>query len=401
MNKSHLSRLTACFLAVLLALCACAAPESTPDASPEPAPGAPPESEPAPVTDAVPREVLEAEPSTGSILLCGEYHSYQPHLDRELVMWQECYNRGMRHLILELGYCTAQLLNQWMAAEDDAVLHHVFESTDGTAGSTPTAKDFYKQIKRRFPETIFHGIDVEHLYQPLGAEYLTALEERGLEDSEDYRLALQNIRQAEEFYELDAQVGNQFGSESWTYREDRMYENFARTFDALEGEDVMGIFGGAHVSGIWYGKAWNNGDSMAQKLRARYGDQVTAEDLATAPPPSIDILTEPLETVELEVNGKTYPADYYGLYDISDQLIDHKSREIWQLEGAYDDLSAWTATGKTLSFDYYPMAPKVFHAYAIRYTLNDGSERWEYHLYNGLVVYGRPATEEVEPPAAS
>lgn len=47
------------------------------------------------------------------------------------------------------------------------------------------------------------------------------------------------------------------------------------------------------------------------------------------------------------------------------------------------------------------MAPKVFRAYAIRYTLNDGSERWEYHLHNGRTVYGRPATEEVAPPAAS
>lgn len=397
MNKSHLSCLTACFLAVLLALCACAAPESTPDTSPEPAPEAPPEAGPAPVTDAVPREVLEAEPSTGSILLCGEYHRNPDHLNRELVLWQKCYEKGVRHFIQEWSYYDTMFLNQWMAAEDDAILES-FKGPNGLIRSE-YEEDFYRQIKTRFPETVFHGIDVENAYQA-EPKMLAALEERGLKDSEDYRLVLQNIQQGEKAHQLAAQYNGDLKGEAASYREDRMYENFVRTFDAMEGEDVMGVFGGAHVGGNYGGTLWNDGDYFAQKLRARYGDQVTAVDL-TAFQPSMDILTEPLETVELEVNGKTYSADYYGLYDISDQLIDHKSREIWQLEGAYDDLSAWTATGKTLSFDYYPMAPKVFHAYAIRYTLNDGSERWEYHLYNGRTVYGRPATEEVAPPAAS
>lgn len=388
MNKLRLTHLTACFLAILLVLCACAAPESTPDTAPNTTPEAPPEAEPAPVTDVVPPEVLEAEPSTGSILLCGEYHSNQAHLDCELELWQECYNKGMRHLIVEHAYYQSQQFNQWMTAEDDTILNHFFEATEGTAGSTPMVKKFFQQIKSRFPETVFHGIDVGHQYQTLGAEYLTALEEQGLEDSEDYRLALQNVQQGEKFYALMAQSA----SDGWAYREDRMYENFVRTFDALEGEDVVGIVGGSHVS-----ETWNNGDSLAQKLLDRYGDQVTVEDL-TAPPPSEPRITEPLETVELEVNGKTYSADYYGLCDISDQILDHKSREFWHLEGAYEDLSAWNATGRTLSFDDYPMTPKVLQAYAVRYTLTDGSERWEYYLCNGRVENGRPATEEVTPP---
>lgn len=159
-----------------------------------------------------------------------------------------------------------------------------------------------------------------------------------------------------------------------------MYENFVRAFDALDGEGVTAVCGTAHIAG---------GDTLAEKLRARYGEQVSTENLT--------LLQEPLETGELEVNGKTYQADYYGAYDLSALLPGYKSREFWRLEGAYGDLSSWTATGNVLPYSNYPMVPREGEAYAIRYILADGSERWEYHLCNGRLWNGQPATEEAAP----
>ena len=169
-----------------------------------------------------------------------------------------------------------------------------------------------------------------------------------------------------------------------------MYENFVHTFDALGGEDIMGVFGEAHT-----GRTYNNGDSLGQKLRARYGNQVTIENLLLLSPG--DPLEEPRETTELEVNGKAYRAEYYGEYDLSAQLPAYKSRAFWRLEGAYGDLSSWTATGNVLPYSNYPMVPREGEAYAIRYILADGSECWEYHLCNGRLWNGQPATEEVVP----
>jgi len=338
MSKRY--RLAAWLLTAALILCACAGPEP------------------------------ETAPSAGNIRLYGETHGQQDLLDRELELWRTHYGEGERHLFVELAYYEAQLLNRWMAAEDDALLDHLFQALEGTAAGVPCVQEFYRQIKARCPETVFHGFDVGHQYETLGAEYQDALEAEGAQKSVDYRLTVQNIRQGKDYY---AGRGD-------AYREERMYENFVRAFDALDGESVMAICGTAHIAG---------GDTLTEKLRARYGGQVSAENLT--------LLQGPLETGELEVNGKTYPADYYGEYDLSALLPAYKSRAFWRLEGACEDLSSWTATGNVLPYSNYPMTPQEGEVYAIHYILADGSERWEYHLCSGRLWNGQPATEEVTP----
>ena len=61
------------------------------------------------------------------LYLYGESHGSQAVLDRELELWREYYAQGMRHLFIEYPYYTAQLLNEWMAAEEDTTISYAVE----------------------------------------------------------------------------------------------------------------------------------------------------------------------------------------------------------------------------------------------------------------------------------
>ena len=63
----------------------------------------------------------------GEIYLYGEEHSKQSILDKELSIWGEYYEKGMRDLFVEFPYTDAQFLNLWMQAEDDELLDLQFK----------------------------------------------------------------------------------------------------------------------------------------------------------------------------------------------------------------------------------------------------------------------------------
>ncbi|WP_242860603.1 hypothetical protein [Clostridium sp. KNHs205] len=68
----------------------------------------------------------------------------------------------MRHLFIELPYYTAEFLNVWMQSDSDDILDAIYDEWNGTMIHTPDIIEFYKNIKSRCPETIFHGTDVGH-----------------------------------------------------------------------------------------------------------------------------------------------------------------------------------------------------------------------------------------------
>lgn len=203
------------------------------------------------------------------IYLYGEAHDVQAILDRELEAWQEHYEDGMRHLFVELPYCTAEYYNLWMQSDDDEILEACYADIEGTAAHSPSVLEFYKAIKRTCPETIFHGTDVGHQYGSTGARFVEYLQQQGLESSEMYALAQQDNEQGRRFYEQEDDV----------YRENAMTENFVREFDALGGEPVMGIYGSAHT-GLDSLDFTNSVPSMANQLQERYGDIIYVEDLS-------------------------------------------------------------------------------------------------------------------------
>lgn len=112
----------------------------------------------------------------------------------------------MRDLFVEFPYTDAQFLNLWMQADDDELLDLQFKDWGGTEGGTEVEKNFLKQIKEQYPETVFHGTDVGHTWESTGPRYLAYLEANGQKDSEEYRRAQENMEQGKRYYEIKGRM---------------------------------------------------------------------------------------------------------------------------------------------------------------------------------------------------
>jgi hypothetical protein len=320
-------------------------------------------------------------PSTGQIYLYGEQHGIEAILDKEFEIWQAHYaDEGLRHLFVEYPYYTAEFLNLWMQAGDDTILDQVYEDLKGTAAQVPALKAFLKKIKENCPETLFCGTDVGHQYETTGKRYVAYLKAQGLEDSEQDRLAKECIAQGQQYY--------QSGGDA--YRENMMAQNFIRAFDALNGASVMGIYGSAHT-GLAQMNQTGEVPCMANQLAARYGAQVSAEDLSWV---RGDIA--PLRRDSIEVSGKTYEASYFGRQDLTG-FRDFACRDFWRLENAYADLKDAQKTGDVLPYSEYPMQVEPGQVFVIDYTMTDGSVMRLYYRSDGAQWQGAPATENFTP----
>ena len=317
----------------------------------------------------------------GEIYLYGEEHSKQSILDKELSIWGEYYEKGMRDLFVEFPYTDAQFLNLWMQADDDELLDLQFKDWGGTEGGTEVEKNFLKQIKEQYPETVFHGTDVGHTWERTGPRYLAYLEANGQKDSEEYRRAQENMEQGKRYYEIEATDE----ASSVRYREDRMVENFRRSYQELEAvrrTDIMGIYGSAHIVESEY---LNSDFRMAKQLSENYGEHLHTKDL-TQEPERIDAL---------EVNGKTYTASYFGEQDIS-MVKGYKIRKFWRLEDAYEDFKNLPTPREILPADNYPVKIQAGQVFAVEYLMSDGSTEWKYYISDGTVQNGQLITKRMK-----
>ena len=279
----------------------------------------------------------------GEIYLYGEEHSKQSILDKELSIWGEYYEKGMRDLFVEFPYTDAQFLNLWMQADDDELLDLQFKDWEGTAGGTEVEKNFLKQIKEQYPETVFHGTDVGHTWERTGPRYLAYLEANGQKDSEEYRRAQENMEQGKRYYEIEA------------------------TDEAVESEYLNSDF------------------RMAKQLSENYGEHLHTKDL-TQEPERIDAL---------EVNGKTYTASYFGEQDIS-MVKGYKIRKFWRLEDAYEDFKELPTPREILPADNYPVKIQAGQVFAVEYLMSDGSTEWKYYISDGTVQNGQLITKRMK-----
>lgn len=317
--------------------------------------------------------------STRQIYLVGESHGEKKILDKELELWNGYYHdENMRHLFVENPYYTAEFLNLWMKSDNDDILDAMYADWEGTASYKPVVKDFYRQIKSQCPETIFHGTDVGHQRDTIGARFLKYLEGKKLEGSEQYRLAQEAIEQGKTYYENSDNI----------YRENMMAENFAREFDKLGSGNIMGIYGAAHTALDAMEYTTQSIPCMANQLKARYGDNIHSVDLAWM---ARDI--DPLRLDTIKVGGKDYSASYFGKENLTG-FKDLVSREFWRLEGAYGDFLGKPKTGDMLPYDNYLMLIETGQVFVIDYTKTDGSVARMYYRSDGQEWGGKPTTEE-------
>ena len=311
----------------------------------------------------------------GQIFLYGERHANQAMLAKELALWENYYQEnGMRDLFVELPYYTAQYLNLWMRADDDAILEQVSSDWAGTAADSPDTLDFYQQIKANCPETVYHGTDVGHQYFTTGERYLTYLADHGQEATEEYRLTEEAIAQGRAYYQKN----------DTAYRENTMVENFTREYDKLNGTSIMGIYGGAHIDVEAAAYGTDDVPTMAKQLTEHYAGLVQTEDLTNTP----------LKTATITIDGKDYEAGYFGLQDLSAYAIGYDHREFWRLENAYEDLKSLPTTGQALPQGNYPMKVTEGQVFVIDYTKPDGTVERKYYRDDGNEWQGKPTTEE-------
>lgn len=315
--------------------------------------------------------------SSGEIFLYGELHSDKDILEKEFELWSSYYHdNGMRDLFIELPYYTAEYMNLWMKSDNDDILNQLYEDSTGTAGNSQQSIDFYKKIKAECPETVFHGTDVGHQYDTTGARFLEYLESIGQRRSEMYRLAQENIEQGRQFYQED----------DFTYRENRMVENFIREFDRLRGADVMGIYGAGHTHIEEMEYTTGSVPCMANQLYQKYGESLHTEDLS--------LVNGEYRTDIIKIGEKEYTALYFGKQDLSTVFPDLQYREFWRLEDAYDDFKDCRTTGQVLPYNNYPMAVETGQVFVIDYTKTDGSVERMYFRSDGNTWEDLPTTEE-------
>ena len=330
-----------------------------------------------------------AERSTGQIFLYGEAHGDPRIMDRQLEIWREYYhNQNMRHLFIEAGFFAAELLNRWMQSDNDDILYELFDDWTGTAKHIPHTLVFYRTIKREFPETIFHGVDVGHQFWSTGERFLQYLRDSNMQNTEQYLLTLEAIEQGKYFYRY-----HEFGPRpaaitefDMGFRVTRMTENFIREFDRLDGQNVMGIFGAAHIA-FGYMQGFSNVPTMAQRLRERYGDSLQMTDLTGL---TWLLLTNPIRVDTISINNIDYKASYFGTdFTVFRDIV---SLSFWRLENAYDDFSSLPSNIYWLPFDNYPMAVEMNQVFIVDITFADGSMSRHFYRSSGNYWQGIPIT---------
>lgn len=329
-------------------------------------------------------------PRIGQIYLYGEGHGVPEYIDEEFELWSQYYHEeGMRHLFVEYPYYAAELLNLWMDAEDDTILWQWFGDIAGTQGAVQETWEFLKRIKAECPETVFHGTDVGHQYQTTGERYLAYLEEQGLADSEQYARAQEVMEQGKYYYD----------NSDGPYRENMLVENFITEYAALNGEDVMGIYGTAHVDPEARDYSTQTVPSMARQLKEVYGENLHTEymeNLALHSVPTLSQLELPAEgeTQTFDLGGENYLAICVGWQDLTAATGgQYLARVFWQLEeGSFAGFEDAQPTRSILPYDNFPVPVEYGQVFVVDYIKYTGGTVRCYFRADGTIWQGEAVT---------
>ncbi|MBQ7873725.1 MAG: hypothetical protein IJ306_00990 [Oscillospiraceae bacterium] len=328
----------------------------------------------------------EKEPP--SVYLFGESHGAEIITLKEYELWHDYYhNEGMRHLFIEDSYAGAQFLNIWMQSEDNTILEQLRGDTKGSSAYADVHWDFYRLIKENCPETVFHGTDIGHQYDTTCTRYLEYLEENGMKDSEEYRLALENLEDGKYFYDtLDPNLAD--GYKAWDFREEKMAENFIREFDSLGGESVMGIYGSSHTPLDGMSNYNRNLPCMANMIHQNYGESVTMLSTFVE-----DLIDSPIIVETVSVNGKDYEASYYGSIYVANYTDDYEYFNFWRLENAYEDFKGYSKSSRNMTISTFPMPVKENEILVIDYISKTGETERTVHIIT--IRNGEPLAKEL------
>lgn len=318
----------------------------------------------------------KSDSNSGQIYLYGEAHSVEAIQKKELELWNDYYHtKGMRHLFIEESYYGAEFLNEWMKAKDDTILNEMYNDLQGTVSYNPLTLVFFKTIKEKCPETVFHGTDVGHQYHSTGKRYLQYFEAKNQKDSKQYKLAEEAINQGITFYE----------HQDFAYRENKMVENFIREYNEIKGESIMGIYGSAHT-GLDSMSFDNSVPCMATQLEEVYGSIIQSYDLSCMVDDQsyVTWVIDPIRIDTIKIGNKEYTAAYYGKDDMRG-FKDYSYSEFWRIENAYETFKTKPLVNNVLPFQQFPMLVQIGQVFVVDFTKTDNSVERVYYRSDGEI----------------
>lgn len=135
--------------------------------------------------------------------LVGEGHAVSSNTDVMLAFIKFLnQNYGVRHIIVEIGYCDTILKNEFLETGDISILHEFMDSTRDTLAYTREMYYFYINLfeyNQTLPENeriILHGIDVQHNWRS-GLGIIRGLLEQYGEMSTEVQSAYNTISKAD------------------------------------------------------------------------------------------------------------------------------------------------------------------------------------------------------------
>ena len=152
-------------------------------------------------------------------------------------------------------------------------------------------------------------------------------------DTEEYQRALLNIQQGKRYARIcqtNEEAAEQYRKIGWW----RISSAAIRNWKPNAGPTSWGSMA-RHIL-----RRRTADPIICRQLSETYGGRVHTEDLS--------MLTEPLATETITVNGKRYTASYFGEEDIS-KISGYKTRKFWRLENAYQDFKDLPTTGEVMA----------------------------------------------------
>ena len=285
----------------------------------------------------------------GQIFLFGEYHNDEQINKEEYSIWSTYYtNYGFRHLLIERNVFTAEIVNAYMKAEDSRAWDELIYNIFANGGKRVFKYLFIKNIKKNFPETIFHGIDIasrDQNFRNPETFIKNFMKQYGL-DSSYLPILRKCVEDSVTYYDWDK--NDEEGK--YRFREAAMTENIINTINNLSDFNIVGFFGGAHINKFGFNYSNYEDTVMANKIDEIYGENLYTEDLRlTLEAEKINVTigndkfnSFKFSNISIYYGGQNYAADLYVLRDrnayskFKDKPMISKSFYWGNLKSAYE-----------------------------------------------------------------
>lgn len=337
----------------------------------------------------------------GQVFLFGEVHGDEGEYKEELRIWDYYYNEyGFRDLIVEYSYFFSEILNAYMRIPGDDILNSLFLFLSERTSSIYTVPfyNYVKTLKEKYPETRFHGVNVNEGNKGNAEAFVQIWLQNGLTTEDAYEDFIINLNQNTYHSRLK-------GREKEAYREEMMAANILKEMSKIGNKSVVGFFGSVHCDIGGSDNIYSDIPNMATNLYKNIGNNLYSENIrrfangntrepykGEIPLPTFDYtsLFKGINDFNIIIS-RNYNYIYKGETKIS--YKDYVVRKFYLVENAYNDLKYYAKTGEVLPYNNFPFEVELNQVYAVDFITKDNRIDRKYYRSDPNAYYdGRPTT---------